>query len=167
MVSMGKGSVVRYRQIDPDVYDARFLVDGTNMNLDVSNVWIGQIVHIAPKEDVRPGSVNSPISRLMAPYAKKVIVDPSECCDLIDPDEPGYNVCPKCVESWCWDYCVRYVAAWVDHGTYVSYSTFGCRCPDCRIAAKKYLKARSGGNPDNVRSVGSHGRYPSASTEGQ
>lgn len=134
---------VVYREIETNFRTEKFEMDGINMSIDWQNVRIGQIVQIAEKGSVRPSSVKSPITRLYGVYSQLVVLASSECCDVEDPIEPGSTICPKCAQSWCWDYVVRSHPSWVEHGTYESYSRFGCRCRECRRANALYTYAKS------------------------
>jgi len=158
---MGKGSSsVQYQTIAPksDVkgeYD-QFVIGGVNRQIDWRNVQVGQIVHIALNEDVRPPSVNAPRRRIIAPYGRNVIVSTDVCTTCAhDADADYQSICPKCIETWCWDWFIRFEPSWTSHGNYLSYSMYGCRCPSCRVANKKW-QLRNKGKDDQSITVRGH-----------
>lgn len=165
---MGTGSPrIQYQVIAPksDVpgeYD-QFVIGGVNRQIDWRNVTVGQIVHIALNEDVRPPTVQAPKRRIIAPYVKKVIVAHEVCTSCAhDTDADDQTICPECIESWCWDWFVRFERNWTSHGTYASYSAYGCRCPECRIANKRASLVRNGREvaPDRVLTVRTLRAFP-------
>lgn len=136
--------MIQYQVIDRDWNEGpRFTVDGKNVQFDHKTVCVGLVVHIALKEDIRPAArpkSGQRQTRYYAPYALNVIVDPSMCSTCLHDNEAIQTICPNCIESWCWDWFVRFEPRWTSHGNYTSYSHYGCRCPECRLANKKYMK---------------------------
>jgi hypothetical protein len=169
MSEIGRGSPMgrntQYRVIDQRFgFSSEFVVDRRNVQFKWKTAFIGQIVHIGLKEDIRPSSVKGPSSRLIAPYAQKVIVAPKECTSCAgDVDNPNQTICPNCIESWCWDWFVRFDAKWTSHGNYRAYNLFGCRCPECRIAGKKYVMNLMGQDTSNVQVIQGRGMSPTSS----
>lgn len=167
---MGKGSSfgqsVQYQTIapksdTPGEYD-QFVIDGVNRQIDWRNVEVGQVVHIALNEDVRPPAVNSRKTRIIAPYVRNVIVSTEVCTTCAhDVDADIQTICPACIETWCWDWFVRFEKRWTNHGNDTSYNYYGCRCPECRIAHKRVALAGRGKNTDSVAVRGMN-LYPSA-----
>jgi hypothetical protein len=162
----------QYQVIDrnPDEM-SQFVVDGKNVQFDYKSVQIGQIVHIALKEDIRPAARTKPGQkqlRYFAPYTRNVIVAPEMCTTCAhDHDADLQTICPDCIESWCWDWFVRSEKLWTSHGNYTSYSTYGCRCPECRLANKKHLYERSGRDVTKANKVRHWGLLPSVSVSGE
>lgn len=165
--------MTQYQVIDRDWHKApspRFLVDGVNVQFNPARALVGQIIHIALKEDIRPAARRKDGQRqlrLYAPYVQCVLVDPDECTschiDQCGPDDLPNTICPNCLIEWEYDWVVRFETKWTSHGNYTSYNTYGCRCPECRLAGKKYLLGYMGKDASNVRSVRAVGGYPQVS----
>jgi hypothetical protein len=129
--------MIQYRQIDPEsMYPYGLVIDGVQVAVDWQNVRVGQVVQIALKEDVRPASVSSPRQRIMAPYVQMVIVSHDVCTSCKGDSEKSQTICPECIESWGYDWFVRYDETFTSHGNPRSYLYFGCRCPECRWSQK-------------------------------
>jgi hypothetical protein len=140
----------QYRQIDPNsVHQYGLVIDGVQMAVDWKNVRVGQIVQIALKEDVRPASTSALRSRIMAPYVQKVIVSTDVCTTCAgDVDNDVQTICPECIESWGWDWFVRFDRKFNTHGETRIYQYYGCRCPECRWIQKitySYTKTSTNG----------------------
>lgn len=156
MTKMGN---VQHRVLDsPMLPSPPFYLDMVDINTAYKNVRSGQIIQIALKEDVRPGSVRSSKKLLIAPYSQVVVVEPQFCCcgwysqdenyalgcpgcGDNEMDAHGSTICPNCVDSWAIDWFVRYEPKMI-HGTDTAYLTYGCRCPLCRGRHSKDGKAR-------------------------
>lgn len=150
----GKGSaMIQYRQIDPDsLYPYGLVIDGVQVAVPIEEVRVGMIVQIALKSEVRPAAVSSPLTRLMAPYVQKVIVSPDVCTSCAhDVDNDDQTICRNCVESWGWDWLVRFDPKFNSHGNARTYHVFGCRCPECRWAQKVRYGTGASGAPGVVR----------------
>lgn len=130
--------MIQYQQIDPDsVHKYGLVIDGVQMAIMPEDVQIGMIVQIALKDEVRPSAHDGRHSRLMAPYVQKVIVSHDECTTCAhDVENVNQTICPECVESWGWDWLVRFEKKFNKHGDANIYSNYGCRCPECRWAKK-------------------------------
>jgi hypothetical protein len=145
----------QYRQIDPkSVHEYGLVIDGVQMAVDWKNVRVGQVVQIAQKEDVRPAATSAPRSRIMAPYIQKVIVSHDVCVTCAgDIENPVQTICSECIESWGWDWFVRFDRKFNTHGETRIYQYYGCRCPECRWSQKIAYGCTKTSAPGMVRGM--------------
>jgi hypothetical protein len=128
--------VLDYKSHWTEVY-----LDEVNVQIDWKKVKAGDVIQITMKCELRPPGSRSSRKRLIAPYVQTVVVEPSKCCcshdwdtcpiDNEKGDYHGITICPKCIETWCWDWFMRNESDF-QHGTNRAYDAYGCRCPLCR-----------------------------------